>query len=127
LACQSLLMATGSTPKMYSLLEGLGHTVVPLVPSLFTFNIPHSPLEELAGVSVPKVQALIKGTSLEQTGPLLITHWGLSGPAILKLSAWGARELHALDYRFTLKLSWVPDRSRDQVREELASARAANP
>jgi predicted Rossmann fold flavoprotein len=119
LFCDRLLMATGSAPKIYPLLEKLGHSIVPLVPSLFTFNVPDSPLQDLAGVSVSPVQAKIAETSLIQEGPLLITHWGFSGPAILKLSAWGARELHDKDYLATLLINWVPRYSEDELRQTL--------
>jgi predicted Rossmann fold flavoprotein len=76
---------------------------------LFTFNVPDSFLKELAGVSVPKAQVVLEELGLQQTGPLLITHWGFSGPAILKLSAWGARGLHESQYKATLKINWLPD------------------
>jgi predicted Rossmann fold flavoprotein len=78
------------------------------VPSLFTFNIPDSPLTELSGISVNPVILKIEGTSLKQQGPLLITHWGFSGPAALKLSAWGARALHDTKYEATLCVNWIP-------------------
>lgn len=119
LFCDRLLMATGSSPKIYPLLEALGHTVVPLVPSLFTFNVPDSPLLDLAGVSVPQARVKIKETELEQTGPLLITHWGFSGPAVLKLSAWGARILHHLDYKATFLINWLPTESEDSIRTKI--------
>lgn len=111
LSCDSLLIATGSTPKMYGQLEQLGHTIIPLVPSLFTFNIPDSPFLELAGVSVPFARVTLPELSQEQSGPLLITHWGFSGPAVLKLSAWAARELHKLDYRTQVKIDWFPEKA----------------
>lgn len=103
-----LLMATGSSPKIYSLMERLGHTIVPLVPSLFTFTIPLSPFLDLSGVSVPSVEIELPRFRLRQTGPCLFTHWGLSGPAVLKLSAWAARELHAVDYKTEIIVNWVP-------------------
>lgn len=119
LVCSSLLIATGSAPKIYPLLEAAGHTIVPLVPSLFTFNSPRSPLLDLAGVSVEQVVAKIEGTSLEQTGPLLITHWGFSGPAILKLSAWGARILHGKEYKANLIVNWLPAYSKEELQSQL--------
>ena len=125
LTCQKLLVATGSNAKVYGMLEELGHTIVPPVPSLFTFNVPDSPLLELAGISVPKVHLKIKGTSLEQTGPLLLTHWGFSGPAVLKLSAWGARILHDMHYQATLQINWVPDQK--ALKQTLLDYKAANP
>jgi predicted Rossmann fold flavoprotein len=129
LLCDRVLFATGGNKASaaFSAAIKLGHSIAEQVPSLFTFHIEDSRLKELPGLSVPHAVASVRGSRLKEEGPVLITHWGLSGPAILKLSAWGARELHALDYRFTLQLSWVPNRSRDQVREDLAAARAANP
>lgn len=119
LRCNRLLIATGSNPKMYTLLEQLGHHIVPLVPSLFTFNVPDSPLLDLAGVSVPHVKVKINETSLEQEGPLLITHWGFSGPAILRLSAWGARTLHEMQYHATLCINWLPQYTEDVLKQAL--------
>lgn len=116
--CDRLLIATGSNPKVYKWLETLGHTIESPVPSLFTFNIPNSPLQELAGISVPNAHLKLSNTSLEQTGPLLITHWGFSGPAVLKLSAWGARVLHEMDYKAELIINWIPELSRDAIKEK---------
>src|SRR6185295_10928383 len=115
--CKKLLIATGSSRKMYSILEDLGHSIEPLVPSLFTFNVPTSPLLELAGVAAQKVH--LKLLKLEQTGPLLITHWGFSGPAVLKLSAWGAKELHAQEYKATLYINWLADHPPNTTQETL--------
>lgn len=117
--CDRLLIATGSNSKTYAWLEALGHTIQPPVPSLFTFNVPSSTLVELAGISVPKVHLRIAETALEQTGPLLITHWGFSGPAVLKLSAWGARILHDRDYKATLHINWLPDMNGTALRQKL--------
>ncbi|HEY9640998.1 MAG TPA: NAD(P)/FAD-dependent oxidoreductase, partial [Coleofasciculaceae cyanobacterium] len=117
-----LLLATGSSPQGYELARKLGHTLEPPVPSLFTFNIADPHLRDLAGVSVEKVQAkllLPDQKPLEQTGALLITHWGLSGPAVLKLSAWAARALHDCHYRAQLQVNWLPQQSADQVRQLL--------
>jgi predicted Rossmann fold flavoprotein len=108
-------------------LEGLGHTIIPPVPSLFTFNIPNSPFSELAGISVEKVEAKIQGTLLKQTGPLLITHWGFSGPAILKLSAWGARLLHERAYKATLQVNWLPEMSLSDIKEMLLGFKISAP
>lgn len=123
LHCQSILFATGSHPKTYALLKQLGHTIVPLVPSLFTFNIPDSPLIDLAGVSVQSVQVRLPELNREQVGPVLLTHWGLSGPAVLKLSAWAARELHALDYKTKVVLNWLPEHAEDEVRQILMESK----
>jgi hypothetical protein len=124
-----LLLATGGNKGSAGLAvaEALGHTVEPPVPSLFTFNISDARLQDLAGLSVPLAATAVRGTKLRETGPLLITHWGLSGPAILKLSAWGARELHMLDYRFTLAVNWVAPRTLEQTRAELAALRTVHP
>jgi len=111
---KSLVVATGSNPKIWNLLEGLGHTMVAPVPSLFTFNIKDNRIADLPGVS-KNASVKVLGTGLESEGPLLITHWGLSGPAILKLSAWGARELHELHYKFTLEVNWLEYREEEEV------------
>lgn len=114
--CDRLLIATGSTPKIYPMIEKLGHTIVPLVPSLFTFNIPESPFLDLSGISVPSACVQLPQWGFEQQGPLLLTHWGLSGPAVLKLSAWGARELHAVDYHTKVLINWLPGVSKEELR-----------
>ena len=88
-----LLIAAGSNPKIWELAKTLGHTIVEPVPSLFTFNINDKRIKEIPGISVPNATVKIVKTKLESSGPLLITHWGLSGPAVLKLSAFGARIL----------------------------------
>lgn len=125
--CECILIATGSSPKIYDCLAKLGHRIVPAVPSLFTFNTPGSPLLELAGISVSKVHVKIADTNLEQTGPLLITHWGLSGPAILKLSAWGARILHDMKYQAQVIINWLPDFSLEELIEKIQTFKTVNP
>ncbi|PSN12145.1 aminoacetone oxidase family FAD-binding enzyme [filamentous cyanobacterium CCT1] len=120
--CDHLLLATGSSPNGYRLALKLGHDLVPPVPSLFTFTVPDPALRELAGVSVETVQlslALEDSPALTQSGPLLVTHWGLSGPAVLKLSAYGAMGLHRQRYRATLTVNWLPALKQDQVRQKL--------
>lgn len=112
-----LLMASGSSSKIYPILESLGHTIIPLVPSLFTFNIPDSPFLDLAGVSLQSVSIKISDTSLEYSGPLLLTHWGLSGPVVLKLSAWGARHLHAVNYKSGISINWIPGNSENEIQQ----------
>lgn len=104
-----VIIASGGTPKASGLdwLTALGYTIVKPVPSLFTFNMPKNPITELMGLTVPNVTTSIKGSKLRQTGPLLITHWGMSGPAILKLSAWGAQNLAKLNYNFTVQINWL--------------------
>jgi predicted Rossmann fold flavoprotein len=103
-----LVMATGSNPKMWDMLAELGHTIVPPVPSLFTFNIIDPRIKDLMGVSA-LATVKVKNSKLEASGPLLITHWGMSGPGILRLSAWGARELFAKSYQFVLQVNWLND------------------
>jgi predicted Rossmann fold flavoprotein len=129
LRCDRLLIATGGNAESggMAMARSLGHTIEPPVPSLFTFKIEDPRLAGLSGLASPKAGVTVNGTKLKEEGPLLITHWGMSGPAILRLSAWGARELSRLGYRFTLRVNWVPDRNRDTVQRELAAARQANP
>ena len=105
---EKLVMATGSNPKMWDMLAEFGHTIVPPVPSLFTFNIKDPRIKDLMGVSAVAT-VKVKGSKLEASGPLLITHWGMSGPGILRLSAWGARELFAKSYQFVLQVNWLND------------------
>ncbi|KIA99070.1 flavoprotein [Flavobacterium sp. KMS] len=105
---EKLILATGSNPKIWEMLQTFGHAVVSPVPSLFTFNIKDPRIKELPGVAA-QTTVKVKDTKLESTGPLLITHWGMSGPAILKLSAWGARILHDKNYQFTIFVNWLND------------------
>lgn len=107
IAADSLLLATGSSAWGHDLAKQFGHTIVGPVPSLFTFNVPTSPLLDLSGISVPQVALELKKIGLKQQGPLLLTHWGFSGPAVLKLSAWAARELYELNYQETLLINWT--------------------
>lgn len=117
---EKIMLATGSNPKVWKILETLGHTIVPAVPSLFTFNIKDDRIKSLPGIAtVAEVKINIGDLSLTSAGPLLITHWGLSGPGILKLSAWGARELNKADYNFTIKVNWLPGVSSESIIEEL--------
>ena len=118
-------VACGGYPKsgMFEWIRGLGHSIEEPVPSLFTFNMPGDPITKLMGISVPDVQVKIAGSKLVQRGPLLITHWGLSGPVILRLSAWGARELAAGGYRFSILVNWLPDRTEQEVRDQLQQVR----
>ena len=124
-----LLVCTGGNPKTenYDWLRHLGHTIIHPVPSLFTFNVPNSPLKELQGVAVPHAKVKVAGQAFENEGPLLITHWGYSGPAVLKLSAWAARDLHNLDYTFTSLINWLPDFSEEQLRSVLLDYRKQHP
>ena len=116
-----VLLATGSSAPGYAFAQSFGHTIVSPVPSLFTFNVPSSPLLDLAGISIEKGRLSLFDASFEQTGPLLLTHWGFSGPAALKLSAWAARWLHERDYRVELKVDWLPDLSFEQKNTFLTS------
>ncbi|NRT13300.1 NAD(P)/FAD-dependent oxidoreductase [Flavobacterium sp. 14A] len=105
---EKLVLATGSNPKVWDMLQTYGHAVVNPVPSLFTFNIKDPRIKELPGVAA-LATVKVKDSKLESTGPLLITHWGMSGPAVLKLSAWGARILHDKNYQFTIYVNWLND------------------
>ncbi len=124
---KKILVATGSNPKIWNILKQLGHTIIPAVPSLFTFNIKDDRITGIQGVSTQasikilpskmknrKFSAALKTfgihpADLESEGPLLITHWGMSGPGILRLSAWGAQLLHELNYKFNIRVNWLPD------------------
>ena len=112
---------------MGQLAVSLGHTLEPPVPSLFTFHIATPWLRELAGVSVEPAEASVPGTKLRERGALLVTHWGLSGPVILRLSAWGARELHELDYQFPLHVNWLPHLDAEKLAAEFQSRRDSQP
>jgi predicted Rossmann fold flavoprotein len=129
LDCDRLLLATGGGKSSagIAIAQSLGHAIEPLVPSLFTFHIDNARLKGLEGLSVPDAETRLPGSKLAARGPALITHWGLSGPAILKLSAWGARELAARDYRFTLALNWRGGATTAQVQAELAAGRTVHP
>ena len=129
LTCDRLLLATGGcrAPASGQLAVSLGHTLEPPVPSLFTFHIETPWLRELAGISVESVEASVPDARLRERGALLLTHWGLSGPAILWLSAWGARVLHGLNYLFPLHLNWLPRLGADAISAELHSRRQRQP
>lgn len=109
--CDKILVASGGKNKdeAYKFLKPTGHEIISPVPSLFTFNLSDKSITKLMGISVPEVSVKIAGTKLKQNGPILITHWGLSGPVILKLSAWGARELNGKDYQYTVLVNWLND------------------
>jgi len=106
---EKIIIASGGSAKSsgFEWISSLGYKIINPVPSLFTFNMPKNPITKLMGLSVSDVTVSIKGSSLKQTGPLLITHWGMSGPAILKLSSWGARDLADLNYDFTVQVNWL--------------------
>jgi predicted Rossmann fold flavoprotein len=127
--CDRLLIATGSNPLGYRWAKNLGHKIESAVPSLFTFNLRDSRLQGLAGVSVSNAQVKL-GTGknkLEQTGALLITHWGVSGPAILKLSAWGARSLFDFKYNSPLQINWLPEFNQEDLKQLLTALKQTNP
>jgi len=110
-----VVFSTGSSPKAFKILEKLGHQIITPVPSLFTFNIKNEILKDLMGTSFQYVDIEIPKLNLEESGSLLITHWGLSGPAILKLSAWGARELATLKYQFEIIVNFIGTASEDAL------------
>jgi predicted Rossmann fold flavoprotein len=121
-------IASGGYPKfsMFDWLKELGHTIEEPVPSLFTFNLPNHPITKLMGVSVEKAIVKIIGINLEEGGPLLITHWGLSGPAVLRLSAWGARELSNVNWQFSILVNWLPGFNEQSLREKFLQIRNTN-
>lgn len=125
LSCDKLLLAIGGcrTPALGQLAVSLGHSLEAPVPSLFTFHIKIPWLCELAGVSVEMAEASVPETKLRERGALLLTHWGLSGPAILRLSAWGARALHAKNYQFKLQINWLPHLSEEKLAAEFQARR----
>jgi len=122
---EKLILATGSNPKIWEMLQTFGHAIVNPVPSLFTFNIKDPRIKELPGVSAI-VSVKVKDTKLTSTGPLLITHWGMSGPAILKLSAWGARILFEKNYQFTIFVNWLNDVDTDEAEKILKDLKQEN-
>lgn len=119
LTADRVLLAPGSAFKLWDLLESLGHSIVPPVPSLFTFRCKDDRIRHLPGLSVDPAVVSVPGTKLRESGPVLITHWGFSGPAILRTSAWGARELAARQYDFPLRISWVPSENMESMVEIL--------
>lgn len=125
--CKQLVMATGSNNKIWDLLQTVQHSVVNPVPSLFTFNIKDDRIKDLMGVSTEMVTVKVKGTALKASGPLLITHWGMSGPAILRLSAWGARDLFDKNYHFQIVINWTSDCVFDEVLEALLNNKQLHP
>ena len=124
LICDRLLLATGGCRAAAAgqLAASLGHTIEAPVPSLFTLQIASPWLASLAGVAVT-AEVSVPGTKLRERGPVLITHWGLSGPAILRLSAWGARALHDLNYQFALHINWLPESSAEAIQQEFQARR----
>lgn len=122
----AIVICTGSSPKMWEIIKKLEHKIIPPVPSLFTFNCKNSLLQNLQGISFPEAEISIPQFKIKETGPVLITHWGLSGPAILKLSAWMAREMADLNYTFSLNINWIGEKF-DSVKEQLQRIKQAQP
>ncbi|MBL0309596.1 MAG: NAD(P)/FAD-dependent oxidoreductase [Bacteroidetes bacterium] len=131
----AVIITTGSGSSMWSLLSGLGHTIVPPVPSLFTFNINDQRIKGLEGLSVPHATVSVVPpathkapySKLSSTGPLLITHWGMSGPAILRLSAWGARILSDSKHQFEIEINWTGEPSINELRETIKQFKQSHP
>lgn len=121
--CDKVIVTTGGNPnvKGYEWLASLGHTIVAPVPSLFTFNIPSSPLKGLEGVSVPDAIVSIPESKLKEKGPVLITHWGLSGPGVIRLSALAARWLNGVDYFTTIYINWLSEYNEVSLKEYITS------
>ncbi len=123
---EKLMIATGSNPKIWSKLQALDHHTIDAVPSLFTFNIKDTRIKGLAGVAT-NASVQVKDSKLFSDGPLLITHWGVSGPAILKLSAWGAIELNSYEYNFEVIVNWLQDYSQEEAIDMLKVLKDKNP
>lgn len=126
---KNILVATGGHPQRsnYQWIEDLGHVVTPLAPSLFTFNDTEKRYIHLMGISVPNASLKIAGTKFSQQGPVLLTHWGLSGPAVIRLSAWAALFLNAAKYEFTVLVNWLGKVKEEEIREELVWLRDSKP
>jgi predicted Rossmann fold flavoprotein len=129
LVFDKVIVTTGGSPKRSGLdwLEKLGHQIEEPVPSLFTFNMPNESIRELMGIVIENPSVTIQGTKLKSDGPLLITHWGMSGPAILKLSAFGARILSEMNYEFKTQVNWINVQNTDLVLSELKAIAADHP
>jgi len=127
LRADALLITAGSSPQMWEMIAGLGHTIVPPVPSLFTFNCTDPRIDGLAGLVAPHGEVRIAGTRFEESGPVLITHWGLSGPGILKLSARASRELAESGYNFEIDLNWDSSQPAEELLEQLKDIRTDHP
>jgi predicted Rossmann fold flavoprotein len=118
---KNVLIAIGGSPKIesYNIVAALGHTIKSPIPSLFTFNDAQKDFQDLMGIAVPNAEVKIAGTKFIQQGPLLITHWGLSGPAVIKLSAWAAEHLHQQNYMFSVLVSWIGSTKEEILRDQL--------
>ena len=117
-SAKKILVAIGGHPQLsaYQWIKETGHAIDPLIPSLFTFNDTDKKFKDLMGISVPDAEVKIVGTKLSERGPVLITHWGLSGPAVIKLSAWAAEYLHQLHYAFSVLVNWTGNKGEDELR-----------
>lgn len=124
-----IIIACGGNPNLnaYTWIENLGHSISKPIPSLFTFNDTTKHFATLMGLSVPNAEVKIMGTKFVQTGPLLITHWGLSGPCVIKLSAWAAEYLHAANYNFTVLVSWIGSSKEEQTRLQILNYKTTHP
>ena len=124
-SADKVLIACGGFPKQeqYHWIKALGHTIQSPVPSLFTLNLPKHPITSLMGVSVPEVTIKVNGTKISEQGPILITHWGLSGPVVLRISAWGARELSERNYDFHVQVNWLNDIKENELKETIMDLR----
>ena len=128
-SADKVLVAAGSSTAVWEMLRSLGHTIVHPVPSLFTFNTKDPRIFDLAGLSVPQAEVSIVGLVQKRKahGPLLITHWGLSGPAVLRLSAWGARELADAQYQFGIQVNWIAGQRMEEVVDEFKHIKLSSP
>lgn len=124
-----LILCSGGNPKKegFQFIQELGHTIIPPIPSLFTFNTPQEPIRKLMGISVSNAHVRLEGTKLSYEGPLLITHWGVSGPAVLKLSAFGAQWLHEHDYQANAHIRWVASHSENDIQNHLMNFKIQHP
>lgn len=127
LTTKTIILSSGGSPKMqgFNWLNNLGINFVEPVPSLFTFNVKNHTFKDLMGLAVP-VQVKIEGSAIKEEGPLLITHWGFSGPAALRCSAWGARFLADKNYTFSIRIHWLPELNQDEIREWLLQQRKSS-
>ncbi|MFO7446558.1 MAG: NAD(P)/FAD-dependent oxidoreductase [Ignavibacteriaceae bacterium] len=125
MSADKLLIAAGSNEYMWKLLGRMGHKIEPPVPSLFTFNIKDERIKGLEGISLKNAEVKIDNSLLKSTGDILITHWGVSGPVILKLSAWGARDLFHKNYKFDLIINWI-NKNPEQIRNYLSDYKQSN-
>lgn len=127
ISASKLIVATGSATWGYELAKQFGHHIENPVPSLFTFNCPSSPISSLSGVAVQSARVQINQTSFSQTGPLLITHFGFSGPSILKLSAWAARHLYEKEYDFEITVNWLSNLSENEAFSKITALKRSSP